>query len=626
MPNAAARVEYKIAVSDVCFREIPPLVFSHFPTYSATMEQNSITTVPEHSMAFMKAMSGGEALIREDFLFLTGQDWLIAVGYPLQGEYDPQVFSRVLDAVIAETKAADCWAIASELPPSLTPFCTETDVFYVLPSDSPVPPKLRNPVRKAAAALRIDETRNFTAAHRRLWAEFLRRRELKPQVRELFARTAFVLAAPDTDIRLLNAWDKEDNLAACLVMDYAPETFSAYIIGAHSRAAYTPHAGDALFAAMLENARAEGKEYVHLGLGVNDGIRRFKEKWGGVKALPYQAASWQPGQTSAGPASGVSRDTSSMRDAVYASLLSPREDGPRNATGNMLFGKRLPPEQRPYAMVWELRKNGKTSWIGGTAHSFRYSFASAFRKLFSGVDTVIFEGPLDAASLAAFGRHGKTRDADTPRVLDYLTEEEIRHIERVVHGPQGKLAEFLNMVWRSPADVRDILANYRPWSVFFTLYYSFLERHGWTQSVDLEAWEIAHDMGRNVIGMESIDEQIASLESVPMERIIRFLRHPEDWNRRMKQSLSAYLAGNLRHMLNTSTEFPTRTNSVIGVRDQRFRERMRPYIEQGRTAVFVGTAHMLNLETMLREDGFTVTQVRPTWRHKIRARFRACTL
>jgi hypothetical protein len=28
---------------------------------------------------------------------------------------------------------------------------------------------------------------------------------------------------------------------------------------------------------------------------------------------------------------------------------------------------------------------------------------------------------------------------------------------------------------------------------------------------------------------------------------------------------------------------------------------------------------MLNLERMLREDGFTVTQVRPTWRHKLRA-------
>jgi hypothetical protein len=287
----------------------------------------------------------------------------------------------------------------------------------------------------------------------------------------------------------------------------------------------------------------------------------------------------------------------------------------------MLFGKPLPPEERPYAMLWELTKNGKVAWIGGTAHSFRYSFDAAFRKLFTGVDTVLFEGPLDAASLAVFGRHGGTPDPENPRVIDYLKEEEIRHLERVVRGPQGAFAAFLNMAWHAPADVRSILSTHRPWSVFFTLYYAFLERHGWKRSVDLEAWEVAHDMGRNVIPMESIDEQIASLESVPMERIVNFLRRPDDWTRRMRRSLSAYLDGDLMRMLNTGTEFPTRTNTVIGLRDQRFRERMRPHIERGRAAVFVGTAHMLNLENMLREDGFTVSRLWPTWRHKVRARF-----
>ncbi len=45
---------------------------------------------------------------------------------------------------------------------------------------------------------------------------------------------------------------------------------------------------------------------------------------------------------------------------------------------------------------------------------------------------------------------------------------------------------------------------------------------------------------------------------------------------------------------------------------------MRPFLEQGRTAVFVGTAHMLNLRNMLTEDGFTLTQFQPTLSHKLR--------
>ena len=578
-----------------------------------------ITTVPEHSTAFMRAMSGGETFERDGFLFFADDTWLIAVGYPLHGTYTPERFSRSLTAAIAERAPKDCWAIAPELPLDIAPHCAENDVYYILDTASPIPKQLRNPVAKATADLRIDEAKEFTPAHRKLWAEFLRRRNLRPQVQELFARTPFVLRAPDTDIRLLNAWDSAGNLAACMVMDYAPKEFSAYIIGAHSRIAYTPHAGDALFAAMLENARKEGKRYVHLGLGVNQGIARFKKKWGGIPSLPYKAAAWQTAQT-ANPASGV-HDKSGLREAIAASFLSPLESQQINPTDRFLFGKRLPPEQRPYAMLWELRKNGNVSWIGGTAHSFCYSFSSEFHKLFNAVDTVIFEGPLDAASLAAFGRHGKTRDDDTPCLQSLLTEKEILHLERVVCGPQGSVAKFLNMAWPAPANVRHILANHRPWSVFFTLYYAFLERHGWNKSVDLEAWEIAHDRGRNVIGMESIDEQIASLESVPLERILRFLQHPESWKQRMQQSLSAYLAGDLVRMLNTSTEFPTRTERVISVRDEHFRQRMRPYIEQGRTAVFVGTAHMLNLENMLREDGFTVTKVLPTWRHKLRARW-----
>jgi hypothetical protein len=30
------------------------------------------------------------------------------------------------------------------------------------------------------------------------------------------------------------------------------------------------------------------KEYIHLGLGVNEGIRRFKKKWGGIPFLKYE--------------------------------------------------------------------------------------------------------------------------------------------------------------------------------------------------------------------------------------------------------------------------------------------------------------------------------------------------
>jgi uncharacterized protein YbaP (TraB family) len=49
---------------------------------------------------------------------------------------------------------------------------------------------------------------------------------------------------------------------------------------------------------------------------------------------------------------------------------------------------------------------------------------------------------------------------------------------------------------------------------------------------------------------------------------------------------------------------------VIHRRDARFLERMRPFIEEGDCAVFVGSAHMINLRTMLADAGFRVRRAR----------------
>jgi hypothetical protein len=38
---------------------------------------------------------------------------------------------------------------------------------------------------------------------------------------------------------------------------------------------------------MINLSKENSKGYIHLGLGVNEGIRRFKEKWGGVPFLKY---------------------------------------------------------------------------------------------------------------------------------------------------------------------------------------------------------------------------------------------------------------------------------------------------------------------------------------------------
>lgn len=573
--------------------------------------------VPEHSPGLMSAMSQGSAFCVGEYFFVHDDDWLMAIAYPLRGSYSSEDFEDAFESACEEARKHSgqqtlrCFAIGPELPERLRDNIVDRDRYYVLSADAAVPARLRSPVRKARGVLRIEESTVFTPAHRRLWAEFMgmsdrgERFSLAPHVRELYARTPEALSetADQGCLRLLNAWDGEGHLVACLMLDYAPKNFVSYVLGAHSRIHYVPHASDLLFASMIERAKAEGKRFIHLGLGVSEGILRFKKKWGAVPSLPYVMAEWEQ--------EAEVKTQNLAHDFALALLRS------SNMTKRQILAMR--PQQRPFAMIYEVEKNGKVSWLCGTAHFFLYSFEDSFRKLFRRVDHVIFEGPLDEGFMAEVDKNGKSPEPGCVPLIELLTEAEIRKLERVVRGPEGKLFRLLGLEAAKKADVRGILSTMRPWCAFFSLWTAFLERLEWKSSVDMEAWRIARDMGKNVVGMENLEEQLASLNSVPTERVLAYFRNCHEWKKYSNRNLKAYLAGDLEGMMGSSAEFPTRTGTVIGLRDQRFRERMRPYLEEGRTAVFVGAAHLLNLRWMLAEDGYKLRRCLPGMSHKLKA-------
>lgn len=569
----------------------------------------STVIVPEHSRLLLEAISAGHSFELDSHVFVAGDDWLMAIGYPLEGEFSTGRFEAALEQAVRKVKPADCFAIAPEMPAALRDHVEDRDVYYTLEASAPVPARLRGPVRHAREHLVVDETREFTPEHRRLWAEFMGRIPLPPRIRQLYSGTAAALEGA-ADLRLLNAWDAEGQLAACLLLDYSLPHHVSYVLGAHSKTHYVPHAPDLLFAEMLERARAEGKEFILLGLGVNEGITRFKKKWGGVESAAYELAVWQP-------SAGFGGKGGFLDMAALLAVNLGTSSGGREVSRWKFFDTL--PEQRPCAMLWRLDKNGRTSWIGGSAHFFCYSFEHSLRRLFENVDTVLLEGPIDSDSMDEVARIGRSPEPDAPRVAQFLSEEDIVRLERMVYGPEGFWPRLAGIQKKRTIDVRQVLAESRQWYAFFSLWTAYLERNGWTNSVDLEVWNIALDMGKSVMGMESLAEQIASLESAPMPRIVKFMKDCPFWPKLMKSNRSRYLAGDLTGMMGTSAEFPTRTGTIISVRDQRFRERMRPYIERGGTAVFVGSAHMINLRNMLAEDGFTVTRVLPTWKHRLSA-------
>jgi len=246
--------------------------------------------VPEHITPLMVGISGGEPFWIENYVFYAKADWLIFVGYPLGRHDQAPDFTATLKDTIKKFNPAYTWFIVPEMPESFLHVARqrESDEYYRLDiQNQKVKKNLVQVIQKASTFLTVEKNRQFSKDHIRLTKEFLNREKTTPRVRELFLHMPQYIARSPTSL-VLSARDKNGNLSAFYVMELAAGKFVTYVVGCFSKTHYVPHASDLLFSEMINLGREKRKEYIHLGLGVNQGIRRFKKKWGGSPFLPYE--------------------------------------------------------------------------------------------------------------------------------------------------------------------------------------------------------------------------------------------------------------------------------------------------------------------------------------------------
>jgi len=246
--------------------------------------------LPEHIVPLMTGLSQGEPFLREGHLFFVKEDGMIFIGYPLEEEFREETFIRLLEEGQREFHPATTWFIAPRIPETLRARVREreTDDYYRL--DLPllrVKRSLEREAEKAGQVLRVEKARAWSREHAALTQEFLEKENPNPRVRELYLRMDRLLAHSETSLTL-SARDSKGVLSAFFVLEMGAQKFATYVVGCYSQSHYVPHASDLLFHEMTSLARKERKEFIHLGLGVNEGIRRFKRKWGGVPFLRYE--------------------------------------------------------------------------------------------------------------------------------------------------------------------------------------------------------------------------------------------------------------------------------------------------------------------------------------------------
>jgi uncharacterized protein YbaP (TraB family) len=265
--------------------------------------------------------------------------------------------------------------------------------------------------------------------------------------------------------------------------------------------------------------------------------------------------------------------------------------------------------EKPLRMLWRVEKQARVSHLIGTAHFFPHSFARAFTRLMQNVATVLFEGPLDDASSAHIAEYGRQGE-HVPAFVHLLTPETISTIERILRNRldnQNGDAWLLSLVERKPIYFETFTRGVRPWAAFFSIWQTYL---GWKYSMDLQGYQIARKLAKPIHFLETLGEQLAVLDNIPLERIARQLNDIENWDAYKDEYVKIFLDGDLEKMITLTARFVTRGPIVVGARDQILFDRMKPLIEREDAVVFIGFPHVPGVTQLLRDDGYTVTQVR----------------
>ena len=243
--------------------------------------------IPEHLPSYVEAVSSAEPHLYDDYLCFTRKNHLIFIGYPLRtGTANP---SESFESACEHFRPATMSVIAPQLWHQDATYSIQSqDSYYKL--DLPletIPPELSYMIRRASREVAVGEG-TFGRVHRKLINEFISSYELSEEYRHIYERIPYYLKR-STTARLLEA-RRGNDLVAFTIVDLGSARYAFYLFNFRSRKEHVPGVSDILFSEMVNLTQSEGKRAINLGLGIHQGVRRFKEKWGGTPFLPYCSA------------------------------------------------------------------------------------------------------------------------------------------------------------------------------------------------------------------------------------------------------------------------------------------------------------------------------------------------
>ncbi len=256
------------------------------------------------------------------------------------------------------------------------------------------------------------------------------------------------------------------------------------------------------------------------------------------------------------------------------------------------------------SLLWKIhREDTETvSYLYGTIHvkdQRVFEFGDSVLKVFEKCDAFAIEVDLNIENLAILSK--KMILPDDQSLKDLFSEEEYQLIKIVVEDITGVDISLFNKL--KPIAILSLVMN-------------FQFANDVSLSVDEYFYRKAIAENKEVIGIETIDEQLEILEAIPNDYIIDYFRNVDQAKEDMELIIQLYRTAELEKML----EMMQKDKSMVMIqknlltdRNVRMAERIQTMINKQQIFIAVGAGHLPGREgiiSLLKDAGYNIEPVR----------------
>lgn len=259
-------------------------------------------------------------------------------------------------------------------------------------------------------------------------------------------------------------------------------------------------------------------------------------------------------------------------------------------------------------LLWQVESHGQVNYLFGTIHS---------------EDKQVLQLPGPVQSALGKSRRFVMEVVPEPEAMTAITMAMMftdgRELPQVIGDDLYQRARALISGYGIPENALRIM---KPWAVATTL---SLPKPETGLFLDNKLYQIAAQQGKDLLGLETAQEQLAIFDSLSLADQTTLLREAvdefEQVHKDIRQLLQAYLARDLARLQAIYHQVSERGDqafhdrldeSLVTQRNQRMLERMAPLYAQGGTFVAVGALHLPGKHGLLeglQQRGYRLTRL-----------------